>query len=139
MKRMKKVLAASMVLGITLTMGATTTILAQEETTIIAAPEAYSYGNYVTSDKTNYEVGETIYVRCNVDSWLHGHHWFIGDQSMNDYDSEFSTVASNAGSMTIRCTAGIFGEVTVGSIDVMPTKSIMSQHKVVAYLCHLKH
>ena len=118
MKRMKKVLAASLALGFTFTMGATTTILAQEETTITVAPEAYSYGNYVTSDKTTYEVGETIYVRCNVDSWLHGHHWFIGDQSMNDYDSEFSTVASNAGSMTIRCTAGIFGKVTVGSIDV---------------------
>lgn len=120
MKRMKKVLAASMALGITLTMGATTTILAQEETTIIAAPEAYSYGNYVTSDKTNYEVGETVTVTCNCPWHWDGinHHWFIGDQSMNDYDSEFSTVASNAGSMTIRCTAGIFGEVTVGSIDV---------------------
>lgn len=48
MKRMKKVLAASLALGFTFTMGATTTILAQEETTITAAPEAYSYGNYVT-------------------------------------------------------------------------------------------
>ena len=32
MKRTKKALAASMALGVTLTMGATTTILAQEET-----------------------------------------------------------------------------------------------------------
>ena len=51
MKRMKKVLAASLALGFTFTMDTTTTILAQEETTVRTAPETYSYGNYVTSDK----------------------------------------------------------------------------------------
>lgn len=105
MKRTKKALAASMALGVTLTMGATTTILAQEETTVTAAPEAYSYGNYVTSDKTNYEVGETITVTCNYPWHWDGinHHWFIGDQSMNTYDDSFSTVAQSEGTVRIYC------------------------------------
>lgn len=53
MKRMKKVLAASLALGFTFTMSTTTTILAQEETTVRTAPETYSFKNYVTSEKNN--------------------------------------------------------------------------------------
>ncbi len=119
MKKTKKALAASMALGVTLTMGATTTILAQEETTVTVAPEAYSYGNYVTSDKTNYEVGETIYVRCTNPFQIEGsHHWFIDGVSMYHYGSEFSTIAKKAGSTKIYCAVGELGLVEVGGVEI---------------------
>lgn len=120
MKRMKNVLAASLALGFTFTMSTTTTILAQEETTVRTAPETYSFKNYVTSEKTTYEVGETITVTCNDPLHWNGinHHWFMGEESMNTYDDSFSTVAQSEGTVRIYCSDTALGWIDTNGIDI---------------------
>lgn len=117
-KQIKKLLASSLAVGVVAVTGATSTVMAQEPTTVTETPTTYFWGNTVTTDKTIYEVGETINATCNLNEWYHGHHWFIGDQFMHSYDSTFSTVANGVGEMTIRCTKTIIGEATYGSATV---------------------